>query len=142
MNIRYIIKKRKFDAMCFFLVFFFISFVAFVIKAAEFYYLLRNPFFFFKIRFNHISKNTIILWYVKILTFLLQVSFFLYYFIRPKSLLNFVCSFIFDELTSKVTDVSAVFLWSQQSYEIIVRIISKKLFSYGNKRIISRKLYD
>ena len=38
---------------------------------------------------------------------------FLYCFIELKSLPNFVCSFIFDRLTSKVADVSAVFLWSQ-----------------------------
>ena len=38
---------------------------------------------------------------------------FLYCFIKLQSLPNFVCSFIFDGLTSKVADVSAVFLWSQ-----------------------------
>ena len=31
--------------------------IAFVIKAGEFLYLLRNPFFFFQIQFNHISKT-------------------------------------------------------------------------------------
>ena len=106
--------KEKILRHAFLPIFFFIPFVAFVIKAGEFSYLLRNP-FFFQIRFNHISKTarlcfqTIILQYVKILTFLLQ-SRFLYYFIKSKSLPNFVCSFIFDELTPKVRDVSAVFL--------------------------------
>ena len=35
---------------------------------------------------------------------------FLYCFIKPKHLPNIVCSFIFDRLTSKVADVSVVFL--------------------------------
>ena len=34
----------------------------------------------------------------------------LYCFIKLKSLPNFVCSFIFDGLTPKVADISAVFL--------------------------------
>ena len=51
---------------------------------------------------------------------------FLYCFMKLKSLPNFVCSFIFDGSTSKVADVSAVFLWSQWSYENIIRIISKR----------------
>ena len=38
---------------------------------------------------------------------------FLYCFIELQSLPNFVCSCIFDGLTSKVADVLAVFLWSQ-----------------------------
>ena len=54
---------------------------------------------------------------------------------------SFVFSFIFKELTSKVTDDSAVFLWSQQSYEDISRIIWKHfdiiLWEYW---IISRKI--
>ena len=45
-----------FHTMRFFPIYFFIPFVAFVIKAGEFSYLLSKPFFFFKIRFNHISK--------------------------------------------------------------------------------------
>ena len=84
-------QKEKIHVMRFFLVFFFISFVAFVIKAEEFSYLLRNP--FFQIRFNHISKTTRI--YLE------------HHFIVCT---NSVCSFIFDKLTSKVTDVSSVFL--------------------------------
>ena len=50
--------KEKILRHAFLPIFFFIPFVAFVIKAGEFSYLLRNPFFFFKIRFDHISKTT------------------------------------------------------------------------------------
>ena len=91
--------------------FFFIPFVAFIP-------FLRNAFFFFQIQFNHISKTAriyldhyfIVCWNFNIFT---TVMFCLHYFIMLKSLPNFVCSFIFDELTSKVADVSAVFPWSQ-----------------------------
>ena len=48
--------KEKILRHAFLPIFFFIPFVAFVIKAGEFSYLLRNP-FFFQIRFNHISKT-------------------------------------------------------------------------------------
>ena len=98
--------------------FFFLPFVAFIINAGEFSFLLRNAFFFFQIQFNHISKTAriyldhyfIVCWNFNIFT---TVMFCLHYFIMLKSLPNFVCSFIFDELTSKVADVSAVFPWSQ-----------------------------
>ena len=91
--------------------FFFIPFVAFIP-------FLRNASFFFQIQFNHISKTAriyldhyfIVCWNFNIFT---TVMFCLHYFIMLKSLPNFVCSFIFDELTSKVADVSAVFPWSQ-----------------------------
>ena len=49
--------KEKILRHAFLPIFFFIPFVAFVIKAGEFSYLLRNPFFFFQIQFNHISKT-------------------------------------------------------------------------------------
>ena len=68
--------KQKISRHAFFPIFFFIPFVSFVIKTGGFSYLLRNPFFFFQIRYNHISKTakkyiqTIILQYVKILAFL------------------------------------------------------------------------
>ena len=91
--------------------FFFIPFVAFIP-------FLRNASFFFQIQFNHISKTAriyldhyfIVCWNFNIFT---TVMFCLHYFIMLKSLPNFVCSFIFDELTSKVADSSAVFPWSQ-----------------------------
>ena len=43
--------------LCFFPIFFFIPFVTLVIKVGKLSYLLRNPFFFFQIRFNHICKT-------------------------------------------------------------------------------------
>ena len=91
--------------------FFFIPFVAFIP-------FLRNASFFFQIQFNHISKTAriyldhyfIVCWNFNIFT---TVMFCLHYFIMLKSLPNFVCSFIFDELTSKVAEFSVVSPWSQ-----------------------------
>ena len=99
--------KEKIYAMRFFPIFFFITFIAFVIKAGNFSCLLRNPFFFFQIRFNHISKTARIYldhYFIVCRNFNASttVTFFLNYFIKLESLPNFVCSFIFDELTSKV----------------------------------------
>ena len=50
----------RLHAMPFFPIFFFLTFVAFVIKAGEFAYLLRETFFFFQIWFNRIFKTAII----------------------------------------------------------------------------------
>ena len=44
-------------------------------------------------------------------------------FYQAQKFTNF-CSFIFDELTSKVANILAVFLRSQESYENTVRIVS------------------
>ena len=49
--------KEKISRHVFFPTFLFIPFVAFVIKTGAFSYLLRNPFFFFQLQFNHISKT-------------------------------------------------------------------------------------
>ena len=48
--------KEKISHHAFLLTFFLLPFVAFVIKAGEFSYLLCDP-FFFQVRFNHISKT-------------------------------------------------------------------------------------
>ena len=50
---------------------------------------------------------------------------FLFCFIKLKSLPNFVCSFIFDGLSSKVADVLAVF-FDLNNHDNTVRIISKR----------------
>ena len=59
---------------------------------------------FFQIQFNHIPKTTRIYLdhhFIVCLNFnsYTAVTFFLYYLIRPKSLPNIICSFIFDQMS-------------------------------------------
>ena len=114
-----------------------------MIEVGEFSYLLRNPFFFFKIRFNHISKTSRIYldhhFIVKMLTFLLQSRSFSTILSGLKVYQTlFVHSFLMSWRNRCFDGLSliSILLWDYCETNI-------KTFwyhSYENKRIISRKV--